>query len=217
MRDAGTAARPPLGAPPRSASPWQRLYAGAHLLRWAWYRRRARRLPRPVISIGNLHWGGGGKTPLVSAVAGHLRARGMAVCILSRGYGATGGGGGKGGRGGEGRGVGRGDGPVPAPAEARHDPPLPPRPPPRVPRGGRRARRPCRGRAARRGGPRAPGSCWPAPPPDGGAWPPRSASWTSPSWASGASGPTTPPRRRAWTGSRRRPGPAARRPCWSRP
>jgi tetraacyldisaccharide 4'-kinase len=124
MRDAGTAARSPIGAPPRSASPWQRLYAGAHLLRWAWYRNRARRLPRPVISIGNLHWGGGGKTPLVSAVAGHLRARGMAVCILSRGYGATGGGGGKGGRSGEVRVVSRGDGPVLGPAEAGDEPVL---------------------------------------------------------------------------------------------
>src|SRR5258708_23808789 len=96
MRDAGTAARPPLGAPPRSASPWQRLYAGAHLLRWAWYRRRARRLPRPVISIGNLHWGVGGKTPLASALAGHLRAHVLAVCFLAPGYGPSGVGGAEG-------------------------------------------------------------------------------------------------------------------------
>jgi tetraacyldisaccharide 4'-kinase len=74
--------------PPRS--PWQLLYGGAHRLRREWYRTRARRLPRPVISVGNLHWGGSGKTPLVAAVAAHLRDRGMAVCILSRGYASQG-------------------------------------------------------------------------------------------------------------------------------
>jgi len=121
MRDAGTAARAPLAAPLLAASPWQRLYAGAHRWRWAWYRDRARRLPRPVISIGNLHWGGGGKTPLVSAVAGRLRARGLAVCILSRGYGGGRGGGQGGGRG-EVRVVSRGDGPLLAPAEAGDEP-----------------------------------------------------------------------------------------------
>jgi tetraacyldisaccharide 4'-kinase len=71
-------------------SPWQRLYGGAHRLRRAWYRRRAERLPRPVISIGNLHWGGAGKTPLVAAVAAHLRDGGHRVCVLSRGYGRQG-------------------------------------------------------------------------------------------------------------------------------
>jgi tetraacyldisaccharide 4'-kinase len=43
-----------------------------------------------VVSIGNLHWGGAGKTPLTAAVAAHLRDRGLAVCILSRGYGSQG-------------------------------------------------------------------------------------------------------------------------------
>ncbi len=43
-----------------------------------------------MVSIGNLHWGGAGKTPLVAAVAGHLRDRGLAVCILSRGYASRG-------------------------------------------------------------------------------------------------------------------------------
>jgi tetraacyldisaccharide 4'-kinase len=42
------------------------------------------------VSIGNLHWGGTGKTPLVAAVASHLRDRGLAVCILSRGYASRG-------------------------------------------------------------------------------------------------------------------------------
>jgi len=101
--------------PPPADSPWQRLYAAAHRLRRRWYRERARRLPLPVISVGNLHWGGGGKTPLVAAAAAHLRQRGLAVCILSRGYGRSGGGV---------RIVSRGDGPLLAPAEAGDEPVL---------------------------------------------------------------------------------------------
>lgn len=77
----------PLVSSPRSPrSPWQRLYAAAH----AWRRRRAamraRRLPRAVVSVGNLHWGGTGKTPLTSALAAHLRDQGRSVAVLSRGY-----------------------------------------------------------------------------------------------------------------------------------
>lgn len=77
---------PPLEAPSPPRSPWQLFYGGLHALRRRWYRRRARRLPRPVISVGNLHWGGTGKTPLVSAVAAHLRDRGLRPAVLSRGY-----------------------------------------------------------------------------------------------------------------------------------
>ena len=77
-------------APPPPTSPWQLLYGGAHRLRHRWYRSRARRLPRPVVSVGNLHWGGTGKTPLVAAIAAHLRDRGLSVCILSRGYASRG-------------------------------------------------------------------------------------------------------------------------------
>ncbi|MFY9825962.1 MAG: tetraacyldisaccharide 4'-kinase [Thermoanaerobaculia bacterium] len=76
--------------PPNPSSPWQLLYGGIHRLRRRWYRQRAHRLPRPVISVGNLHWGGSGKTPLVAAIAAHLRDRGLAVCILTRGYGSRG-------------------------------------------------------------------------------------------------------------------------------
>ena len=104
-----------LDQPPPADSPWQRLYAAGHRLRRRWYRERARHLPLPVISVGNLLWGGGGKTPLVAAVAAHLRQRGLAVCILSRGYGRSG------------RGVrivSRGDGPLLAPAEAGDEPVL---------------------------------------------------------------------------------------------
>jgi tetraacyldisaccharide 4'-kinase len=76
-----------LPAPPPSRSPWQRFYGGAHALRVAWYRDRAARLPIPVVSVGNLHWGGSGKTPLVAAIAEHLRDGARRVAILSRGYG----------------------------------------------------------------------------------------------------------------------------------
>lgn len=78
---------PPLASAPQAPrSPWQRLYTAAH----AWRRRRAAtracRLPRPVVSVGNLHWGGTGKTPLTAALAAHLRDQGRAVAVLSRGY-----------------------------------------------------------------------------------------------------------------------------------
>jgi len=46
-----------------------------------------RRLRFPVISIGNLSTGGAGKTPLVIALAQALTRRGLAVDVLSRGYG----------------------------------------------------------------------------------------------------------------------------------
>ncbi|MGZ8424304.1 MAG: tetraacyldisaccharide 4'-kinase [Candidatus Binatia bacterium] len=44
------------------------------------------RLPRPVISIGNLTVGGTGKTPTCLWLAGELRRQGLKVAILSRGY-----------------------------------------------------------------------------------------------------------------------------------
>jgi tetraacyldisaccharide 4'-kinase len=62
------------------------LYSAAHAIRRRWWAERRRTLPTPVISIGNLHWGGTGKTPLVAALAEHLRDRGLRLAILSRGY-----------------------------------------------------------------------------------------------------------------------------------
>lgn len=73
--------------PPRS--PWQRLYGAALAARRRRLGRSAERLPAPVVSIGNLHWGGGGKTPFTIAVAGHLRDAGRRVAVLSRGYGRS--------------------------------------------------------------------------------------------------------------------------------
>jgi tetraacyldisaccharide 4'-kinase len=60
----------------------------------AWRNRRiesgsepVRRLRWPLVSIGNLSTGGSGKTPLTIALAKALSARGLAVEVLSRGYG----------------------------------------------------------------------------------------------------------------------------------
>jgi tetraacyldisaccharide 4'-kinase len=104
-----------LQSPKRPRSPWQRLYGWAHRGRYLWYRRHSHKLPRPVISIGNLHWGGAGKTPLVAAVAAHLRDQGLAVTVLSRGYGGSGTGV---------RVVSQGDGPLLGPGLAGDEPVL---------------------------------------------------------------------------------------------
>lgn len=69
----------------------QVIFAINGLHRWL-YRvglRRARRLPRPVISVGNRSMGGSGKTPTTIAVAELLTADGIRPAILSRGYGRS--------------------------------------------------------------------------------------------------------------------------------
>ena len=78
----------------RPAMPW---YAVAWLLArvWAWEARRRqvrdyairRRLPVPVISVGNVTMGGTGKTPCVLRLAELLRENGRHPGILTRGYG----------------------------------------------------------------------------------------------------------------------------------
>jgi tetraacyldisaccharide 4'-kinase len=70
--------------PPLSA-----LYGVITRSRTALYERGAFRtfkLPRPVISIGNITTGGTGKTPLVEWVSRILADSGRKVCILTRGY-----------------------------------------------------------------------------------------------------------------------------------
>ena len=48
---------------------------------------RSERLPMPVISVGNITWGGTGKTPLVEAMLSWLYNKGFAAVLLTRGYG----------------------------------------------------------------------------------------------------------------------------------
>ena len=57
---------------------WRSLYEKGRL--------QVRKLPRPVISVGNLTLGGTGKTPFVESLARLLSDEGYLVCILSRGY-----------------------------------------------------------------------------------------------------------------------------------
>lgn len=47
----------------------------------------SRKLPRPVISVGNVTLGGTGKTPMTARLAEYLIGRGLRVAVLSRGYG----------------------------------------------------------------------------------------------------------------------------------
>ena len=47
---------------------------------------RARRLPVPVISVGNIAVGGTGKTPVVAAVVAELERLGRRPAVLARGY-----------------------------------------------------------------------------------------------------------------------------------
>jgi tetraacyldisaccharide 4'-kinase len=48
--------------------------------------KRVRRLPRPVVSVGNITTGGTGKTPVVLWLAGALRSAGLRPAVLLRGY-----------------------------------------------------------------------------------------------------------------------------------
>jgi tetraacyldisaccharide 4'-kinase len=73
--------------------PFELLWRGLNRLRRALYRRgilKSKRLPRPVISVGNLAAGGAGKTPAVITIARYLEKRGFRVAVLTRGYGRAG-------------------------------------------------------------------------------------------------------------------------------
>lgn len=50
---------------------------------------RAEHPGRPVIVVGNVIAGGAGKTPVVIALVKHLRAQGLQVGVISRGYGRS--------------------------------------------------------------------------------------------------------------------------------
>jgi len=71
------------------ASQGYRVAAVAHRACYASGVRRRRRLPCPVVSIGNLTLGGTGKTPLTEWTAQWYRRQGRRVAVLSRGYGGT--------------------------------------------------------------------------------------------------------------------------------
>ncbi|HEX6100788.1 MAG TPA: tetraacyldisaccharide 4'-kinase [Thermoanaerobaculia bacterium] len=68
----------------------QALWTALNRARRALYRAgilRAKRLHRPVISVGGITAGGAGKTPATIAVCRALAARGLRVAVLTRGYG----------------------------------------------------------------------------------------------------------------------------------
>jgi len=68
------------------------VYALVQCLRAGLYRTgilKTRKLPRPVISIGNIAVGGTGKTPVTAHIARLIMAQGLKVAVLSRGYGGT--------------------------------------------------------------------------------------------------------------------------------
>lgn len=76
----------------RLLAPLVPLYSAAVSVKNAAYDRgwvRPNRLAWPVVSIGNLSVGGSGKTPLTIRLAQLLRERGIAVDVLSRGYGRS--------------------------------------------------------------------------------------------------------------------------------
>lgn len=73
-------------------NPFSLIYGGVVGARNALYDRGllpARRLDRPVVSVGNLSTGGSGKTPFVIHLGALLKARGVKFDVLSRGYGRT--------------------------------------------------------------------------------------------------------------------------------
>ncbi|KAL8046362.1 hypothetical protein ABFX02_08G172800 [Erythranthe guttata] len=68
------------------------LYAFSLLCRHLLYRfniLHKHRLPVPVISVGNLTWGGNGKTPMVEFLARSFADDGISPIILTRGYGGA--------------------------------------------------------------------------------------------------------------------------------
>lgn len=73
-------------------APLSLLYSLVQRLRAALYRTgvlKTVRLPRPVVSIGNISVGGTGKTPVTAHIARLLLKQGHKVAVISRGYGGS--------------------------------------------------------------------------------------------------------------------------------
>lgn len=71
--------------------PCSRVYAACMAVRrrfWESPMSRAFRPSRPVVSVGNIAWGGTGKTPLVDWLLHWAGTRGLNPAVLTRGYGA---------------------------------------------------------------------------------------------------------------------------------
>lgn len=66
--------------------PWESLYYLGYSYKKNKGLKKRKRLPRMVISIGNITAGGTGKTPAVIALAKEAKKRGHQPCILTRGY-----------------------------------------------------------------------------------------------------------------------------------
>lgn len=56
---------------------------------YRWGMLRSYRLPRPVVSVGNITVGGTGKTPVTAWIARHMMQQGLRVAVISRGYGGS--------------------------------------------------------------------------------------------------------------------------------
>lgn len=86
-------AQPPVEHTPlwaRTLEPLGRLYLRGSALLLERRRRNPVRLPLPVVSVGNLTFGGTGKTPVTLALARILQERGERPGVLLRGYGRRG-------------------------------------------------------------------------------------------------------------------------------
>jgi len=68
-------------------TPAAALYSYSLAMRERWWRRKSLQAGVPTISVGNLTVGGNGKTPFTLFLASLMRARGLRVAIVSRGWG----------------------------------------------------------------------------------------------------------------------------------
>jgi tetraacyldisaccharide 4'-kinase len=86
-----TSGRWPWRAARVALRPFALLFAGVVAIRNLLYDHgllAVRRAAVPVVSVGNLRVGGSGKTPFVIWLVDGLRARGLSVAVVARGYGA---------------------------------------------------------------------------------------------------------------------------------